>query len=178
MAGPGEAEQPQHQGLGPSEGEAFRTAPLPAHLGPEKFAPDELEVAFFGRLSQPSVDEVRLQSRPESGPEARQLTLSVLESWGLEQHREVAEQLVGELVANAIRHAGGRTVGLRLVRRPGWLRVEVHDPSRALPCLIKVEPDADSGRGLQLVAALSARWGADLLARGKSVWFELRVRER
>ncbi|AXI81562.1 ATP-binding protein [Peterkaempfera bronchialis] len=162
MVGPGEAEQSQY----PSPG------------FPEEFARDELEVAFFDRLAAPAVDEVRLPARPESAAEARRLTLSVLELWGLVQQREAAEQLVGELVANAVKHTGGRTVGLRFVRRPGWLRVEVRDPSRALPCLIRVEPAADSGRGLHLVETLSDRWGADLLSRGKSVWFELRVRER
>lgn len=145
---------------------------------PEEPVPDGLEAAFFDRLATPAVDEVRLPSRPESAAEARRLALSVLELWGLSQQREVTEQLVGELVANAVLHTGGRTVGLRFTRRPGWLRVEVRDPSRALPCLIRVEPDADSGRGLQLVEALSERWGADLLSRGKGVWFELRVRER
>ncbi|WP_377269307.1 ATP-binding protein [Peterkaempfera sp. SMS 1(5)a] len=145
---------------------------------PEEPAPDGLEAAFFDRLAAPAVDEVRLPSRPESAAEARRIVLSVLELWGLVQQRDAAEQLVSELVANAVQHSGGRTVGLRFVRRPGWLRVEVRDPSRALPCLIRVESDADSGRGLQLVEAMSERWGADLLSRGKGVWFELRVRER
>ncbi|MCD0483020.1 ATP-binding protein [Streptacidiphilus sp. ASG 303] len=162
MSGRGEAERTHH----PSPG------------FPDEFAPDPLEAAFFDRLSHPAVDEVRLPATAESAGEARRLTLSVLELWGLVQQREAAEQLVGELVANAVRHTGGRTVGVRFARRPGCLRVEVRDPSRALPCLIRVEADADSGRGLQLVEAMSDRWGADLLSRGKSVWFELRVRER
>jgi hypothetical protein len=39
------------------------------------------------------------------------------------------------------------------------------------------EVDDEGGRGLQLVNTLAQRWGADLLSHGKSVWFELRVRE-
>ncbi len=32
-----------------------------------------------------------------------------------------------------------------------------------------------SGRGLFLVDKLSDRWGVDLLPRGKTTWFEMRV---
>jgi signal transduction histidine kinase len=177
MAGRGEAEKSQHLGPGLPEDGVSRAVP-PALGGLEKPARDEVETAFFGRLADPSMDEVRLPARPESAAEARRIVLSVLECWGLRQQSETAEQLVAELVANAVRHTGGRTIGLRLARRPGWLRVEVRDPSRALPCLIRVEPDAATGRGLQLVDAMSERWGADLLPRGKGVWFELRVHER
>ncbi|WP_051941433.1 ATP-binding protein [Phaeacidiphilus oryzae] len=126
----------------------------------------------------PCVGEVHLAARPESSATARGITLEALESWGLlKSHGEVAEQLVGELVANAVRHTGGRFLVLSLSRRLGWLRMEVRDPSRALPCLIKPEPVDEAGRGLFLVDQLSDRWGADLLQRGKGVWFELRVRE-
>ncbi|MFJ6213091.1 ATP-binding protein [Streptomyces sp. NPDC092296] len=161
MAGRGETEQSYH----------------PVGFDVTGLVQDEFEAAFFDRLAAPVVDEVRLPARPESAAEARRLTRSVLGLWGLAAQMEVAELLVGELVTNAVQHTGGRTVGVRLARRPGWLRVEVRDPSRALPCLIRAEPDADTGRGLVLVDALSERWGADLLSRGKGVWFELRVRE-
>ncbi|MBF9067405.1 ATP-binding protein [Streptacidiphilus sp. NEAU-YB345] len=107
---------------------------------------------------------------------ARRLTLSALESWGLGGQGEVAEQLVAELVANAIRHTGGRSFVLRVLRGSGRVRVELRDPSRALPCLIKGDAEDESGRGLRLVDVLADRWGVDLLSRGKSVWFELKVR--
>ncbi|MEY9966277.1 anti-sigma regulatory factor (Ser/Thr protein kinase) [Streptacidiphilus sp. MAP12-16] len=138
---------------------------------------EELELALFGQLTDPLTDEVRLPSGPESSARARRLTRSALESWGLDGLGEVAEQLVAELVANVVRHTGGRSFGLRFVRRQGCVRFEVRDPSRALPCLIMGETEDDAGRGLQLVNVLSDRWGADLLSRGKSVWFELRARE-
>lgn len=35
-----------------------------------------------------------------------------------------------------------------------------------------------SGRGLFLVDKLSDRWGVDLLPRGKTTWFEMRVLDR
>jgi len=127
---------------------------------------------------EPSVGEVRLLAVAASAPAARRITLDALDLWGLaKSHGEAAEQLVGELVANAVRHTGGNSLGLTLIRRLGWLRVEVRDPSRALPCLIKADALDETGRGLQLVDELSDRWGADLLQHGKAVWFELRVRD-
>ncbi|MFJ1752440.1 ATP-binding protein [Kitasatospora sp. NPDC088134] len=146
----------------------------------ERLTPEEMEHIFFGVLSDPDAgEEVRLPSRPESAGVARRLVRSVLETWKLHQLLEAVELLTGELVANAVRHAGGRMIGLKVVRRPGWLRVEVRDSSRAMPCLI-VAPESvcTNGHGLKLVDSIAERWGADLLPRGKGVWFEIKIRER
>lgn len=129
-------------------------------------------------LGDPSLDEVTLSSRPESAGIARRLTLSVLRGWNLPQVNDVAELLVSELVGNAVRHTGARTFGLRMLRRRGWIRVEVRDPSRALPCLMPVRDLDISGRGLFLIDKLADRWGVDLLPRGKTTWFEMRVPDR
>ncbi|WP_236045877.1 ATP-binding protein [Streptacidiphilus fuscans] len=128
------------------------------------------------RLLSPEGDGSCLVAAPGVTARARRLTLSALESWGLGGQGEVAEQLVAELVANAIRHTGGRSFVLRVLRGSGRVRVELRDPSRALPCLIKGDAEDESGRGLRLVDVLADRWGVDLLSRGKSVWFELKVR--
>lgn len=123
----------------------------------------------------PADAEVWLSSRPESAGTARRLTVEVLRSWNLGQLAETGELLVSELVGNAVRHTGARTFGLKVTRRRGWIRVEVCDPSRALPCRVPIVRDLDeSGRGLLLVDMLSDRWGVDLLPRGKTTWFELR----
>ncbi|MFD8078641.1 ATP-binding protein [Streptomyces sp. NPDC059718] len=124
------------------------------------------------------MDEVRLSSRPESAATARRLSRSVLRLWGLPQFNDVVELLVSELVGNAVRHTGARTFGLRMLRRRGWIRVEVRDPSRALPCLMPVREMDVSGRGLFLIDKLADRWGVDLLPRGKTTWFEMRVMDR
>ncbi|WP_419997949.1 ATP-binding protein [Streptomyces boninensis] len=143
-------------------------------------APDETDLKSLDLCGNPSVDEVRLPSRPESAATARRLTESVcLGTWGLSaQLAENAVLLVSELVGNAVRHTGARTFGLRMLRRRGWIRIEVRDPSRGLPCLMPVREMDTSGRGLFLVDKLADRWGVDLLPRGKSTWFEMRVAER
>lgn len=127
-------------------------------------------------VGNPSVHEVRLSSRPESAGTARRLTVAVLRLWNLNSLAENGELLVSELVGNAVRHTGARTFGLKMSRRRGWVRVEVRDPSRSLPCLVPIVRELDeSGRGLMLVDLLSDRWGVDLLPRGKTTWFELRT---
>jgi len=134
-------------------------------------------VELFGN---PAEREVHLPSRPESAATARRLTqVVVLRHWRLTpKQTEDAVLLVSELVGNAVRHTGARVFGLRMRRRRGWLRIEVRDPSRGLPCLMPVQELDLSGRGLFLVDKLSDRWGVDLLPRGKTTWFEMRVPER
>ncbi|MER7729480.1 ATP-binding protein [Streptomyces erythrochromogenes] len=128
----------------------------------------------------PAEAEVTLPSMPESAGTARRLTQCVVvRLWGLSpQISEHAVLLVSELVGNAVRHTGARSFGLRMLRRRGWIRVEVRDPSRGLPCLMPVHELDTTGRGLFLVDKLSDRWGADLLPRGKITWFEMRVADR
>jgi anti-sigma regulatory factor (Ser/Thr protein kinase) len=129
----------------------------------------------------PSAGEIRLPSRPSSARVARRLTWRLLhQRWMLPAElTDDAVLLVSELVGNAVQHAGAPVFGLRIRRRRGWFRVEVRDPSRALPCHLPVrEMDVDSGRGLFLVDTLADRWGVDLLADGKCTWFEMRVASR
>ena len=120
--------------------------------------------------------EVRL---PRTGPSARLARRGVRDvaaAHGVDG--SVAELLVSELVGNAIRHGGAGedtdAVVLRVTVEQDVLRVELDDCSEHLPEL----PDAaghgaESGRGLLLVSAMAARWGAHALPGGKRVWFEV-----
>ncbi len=129
------------------------------------------------RRTDPTDGEVRLLSRPESAGVARRITRHQLQvRWLLpDRLTEDAVLLVSELVGNAVQHAGAHAFSLRFRRRRGWARVEVHDPSRALPCLLPPDHRALTGRGLIVVNHLAGRWGVDLKPNGKSTWFELRV---
>ncbi|MBY8343487.1 ATP-binding protein [Streptomyces spinosirectus] len=82
---------------------------------------------------------------------------------------------VTELVGNVIRHVGeGTPVRVRVARADGCTRVEVCDPDpRALPVLMRVADDDESGRGLVLLDAVALRWGVEPEAAGKTVWCEL-----
>lgn len=113
---------------------------------------------------------------------ARKLTRATLREWGLGPLAEDAETIVGEFVANAITHAAalaadaGRPVGpdnlgLRLLRRAGEVTCAVLDPSDAAPVLHPAGSGGESGRGLQMVDALSDVWGwSPVAGRGKAVW--------
>ncbi|MFB8246891.1 ATP-binding protein [Streptomyces sp. NPDC055952] len=154
-----------------------------AHAAAARWSPaveDEHALKALELYGNPTEAEVPLPSLPESAAIARRLTqVVVLRQWGLTPRTtEDAVLLVSELVGNAVRHTGARVFGLRLHRRRGWIRVEVRDPSRGLPCLMPVQELDLSGRGLFLVDKLADRWGVDLLPRGKTTWFEMRVAER
>lgn len=143
-------------------------------------AEDEQALKALDLFGNPAEAEVPLPSRPESAATARRLVqVVVLRQWALTPKlTEDTVLLVSELVGNAVRHTGARVFGLRMRRRRGWIRVEIRDPSRGLPCLMPVQELDISGRGLFLVDRLSDRWGVDLLPRGKTTWFEMRVADR
>jgi anti-sigma regulatory factor (Ser/Thr protein kinase) len=98
---------------------------------------------------------------------------------------DTAVLLVSELVTNAVRASAAaaaacacpdaRRIGLAIVHSRDTLRIEVADSGRgSVPALPgRPDDDAESGRGLQVVAALAARWGYRPVAPGKAVWCEL-----
>jgi anti-sigma regulatory factor (Ser/Thr protein kinase) len=106
-------------------------------------------------------------------PAARRFTSDTLRAWRVARRTlEEAELIVSELVGNAVEHGGG-TADLELSLVHGVVRVDVIDHSPDLPVMLSPRPVDDRHRGLLIVAALSARWGSDRVATGKSVWAEL-----
>jgi anti-sigma regulatory factor (Ser/Thr protein kinase) len=110
---------------------------------------------------------------PEAALHARRFTARTLRAWGLAAQADTALLLVTELVTNALIHTDGH-VRLDLSHHNDRLRVTVTDASPRTP----VRPTAPSwqatgGRGILLVAALSAAWGAVPVSGGKQIWCEL-----
>jgi anti-sigma regulatory factor (Ser/Thr protein kinase) len=86
-----------------------------------------------------------------------------------------AQLAVSELVSNAVVHA--RSDLIVRIRVNGRVRLEVSDrDARAAVVPRAVEPDCQGGRGLQLVAQVSRRWGVARGAGGKTVWCEVERR--
>jgi len=85
---------------------------------------------------------------------------------------EEALLCLSELVTNAVLHAQTE-VTVRVAIDGRHVRVDVDDTDPNLPVPRHAAADAVSGRGLDLVARLSSRWGVDGRRDGKTVWFEL-----
>ena len=117
------------------------------------------------------LSELTLGGEPDAVPKARRFTAKSLAAEP--GHLiEDAEQVVSELVTNAILH-GSEPVTLRILRGEHTLRLEVEDGGRTLPVVGLPSPDTMTGRGLSLVAALASGWGVEESAGGKIVWAEL-----
>ncbi len=135
----------------------------------------------------PAVTTRALSARPEEARTARRFVRELLTCWGLEALADDAEMIVDELVVNAVLHGtragltranpgGGLTVlRLCMLRRAGEVMLAVVDPGNETPMPRQPDWGGESGRGLQIVAALSHVWGwSPIAGHGKAVWAVLR----
>ena len=111
----------------------------------------------------PRADDVRA---------ARRFAATAAVCWGMDS-RDV-ETVVGELAANAFRHARTR-FSVSLSCDDAVFAVEVADGSSGVPAITgRVRSRSFvSGRGLMMVEALANNWGARTTPEGKIVWAEL-----
>ncbi|WP_328951331.1 ATP-binding protein [Streptomyces sp. NBC_00184] len=116
---------------------------------------------------------------PECARDARQMVSSALGYWGLGCAEDEAHILVTELMSNAVAHARRANVRVSVTRLDVLaVRIAVTDMSRTLPRIREVDGEAESGRGLAIIDALTrGRWGADPLPWGKCVWAEINTRK-
>ena len=103
---------------------------------------------------------------------ARRMVMGFLSPVVPEPVVRVAVLLTSELVTNAVVHA---TTAFRLdvVAEGAVVRVSVCDGGAGEAAAGHPRDAAEHGRGLQLVEALSSRWGTEGVVGGKRVWFEL-----
>ncbi|MFJ3444797.1 ATP-binding protein [Streptomyces sp. NPDC086081] len=118
-----------------------------------------------------------LSPTPRGARLARLLAVEQLRAWDVPS--DPAEQIVAELAANAATHGRvpGRDFRLTLYVVGGTLRIEVTDTrGDLLPHAARPAPDATTGRGLLVVAALAGRWGVTPGPHPrKTVWAEVEV---
>ncbi len=178
----------------------------PQECWPEDFAPDGTTPAGtrpgetnaggtesmppgLGTASPSSLRQEFLAIGPESARAARDFTKSTLREWGLDGLVQEAALIASELVTNAIRHGaccarvegepGSGRVELSWQRQASRVICMVTDRNPTPPALSEADSDAESGRGLQVVAALAATWGWMMLgARSKAVWAALAILPR
>ena len=116
---------------------------------------------------------------PASVPRARRWVRETLAgAAGITQDRlDDAVTVTSELVTNAVEHSPRQVNGtvrdilVELLQGAGHLRIQVSDASTHLPALAAPVPDAEHGRGLQIVEALSTSWGTTARnGLGKTTW--------
>lgn len=112
---------------------------------------------------------------PESVGKARRLVGLAVLAWGLERLADDATLIASELATNAVQHAQVASFRVTVVRLdPGRVRIAVIDTCKgAVPQPHQAKPDAEHGRGLAIVAALSRTTGQDPLNWGKRMWADI-----
>ncbi|SRR6266566_5186111 len=105
----------------------------------------------------------RLDCDPVQVSRAREQTRKTLPGWGLDDHTDIAELIVSELVTNAMVHGGGQ-IEVRLSCAAACdLWAEVHDDGPGRPVRQCPGSDDEGGRGLELIDGLIELYGG---ARG------------
>jgi anti-sigma regulatory factor (Ser/Thr protein kinase) len=104
---------------------------------------------------------------------ARAFATATLHDWSLPE--PVARDVLlvtSELVSNAVKY-GRPPIELRLRHDRRHLLIEVEDRATAIPRKLRPSPLQEHGRGLQLVARVTDRWGTRPTPAGKVVWCSL-----
>ena len=140
----------------------------------------------------PVSDTVTLEALPTAVPSARAHARTIVGEWAMASVADDVTLIVSELVANAVVASGDADrcpasypgarggvpeVHLRLWSDRRCIVIEVWDLSPRSPEARQHDPDAENGRGLVLIEALSARWGwSHTPGRpGKVVWAAITV---
>ncbi|WP_200308568.1 SpoIIE family protein phosphatase [Streptomyces adelaidensis] len=127
-------------------------------------------VARLHALTEDRMASWSLLDDPKAAGQARRHVRDQLAAWGLDDLAPTTELLASELVGNVVRHAKG-PVRLRLLHG-SELVCEVFDGSLTMPRIRRATDTDEGGRGLQLITALSQRWGTRYTATGKCIWTE------
>lgn len=129
------------------------------------------------RPGQPTIVSTVFASAAASVPAARRWAGDQLRRAGVSPDLiERAELLISEIVTNAVRHAAGDRVTIRLEADSSIdsaIEVSVHDRDSKRPRPLNAGPWDPGGRGLALLEALSDEWGTRSARVGKWVWFRL-----
>src|SRR4051794_38824108 len=125
-----------------------------------------------GALVVRALTELVLAAEVEAVPQARKFAAGALADEPVEIV-DAAELIITELMTNAALHGLG-PVTVRVRVAGPRVRVEVQDTGQGVPMIPAQSNDAMTGRGLRLVAAMSAAWGVEPAEHGgKTVWAEL-----
>jgi hypothetical protein len=120
---------------------------------------------FMWLRSLPHRDCLKLDACDTAPGIARKRLEVVLSEWGLEEFADDAMVISSELITNSVTEVGKvewarrPPVGLRLHGGPSVLVMQVWDAVLRAPLPRAATPDDESGRGLAIIAGLSASCG-------------------
>lgn len=133
-------------------------------------------------MTETLVSRLDLAPRAEATPWARRHVRDVLRAWRVtDEQIDTTELAVSEMVSNAVRHVAPGTpqaqVTLTLRHDDTQLIAEVADPGNRPPVAnVEVSDEAESGRGLLILEAISKEWDYYFLPTGgKVVWCAIRL---
>lgn len=106
-----------------------------------------------------------------SGRPARWWVSEILQDWALPELEDLVQPVVGELIANALEHAG-TSIDVRLLGFDQRMTVEVSDQDPRGVRMTASSPTDERHRGLLIVDRLASRWGSRSTSHGKVVWAE------
>jgi anti-sigma regulatory factor (Ser/Thr protein kinase) len=115
---------------------------------------------------------IDLLPEPRAAREARGFIAEHLRDNVAEDVASTAVLLTSELVTNVVVHARS-PMRLEVDLDAGRVRVAVVDAATAHPVPRVSHGGRLTGRGINLVATLSRKWGVEPEPQGKRVWFEL-----
>lgn len=124
-------------------------------------------------------EPLTLGAIPTSPGTARTLAQVLLTEWGLTRLEDSVLLVVSELVTNAVsismEYPVPPPVRFRMSATRSSVLIEVQDCDPRPPVIRNPIDLDESGRGLLLIATLSAKWGWTEVKQGKVVWAELRL---
>lgn len=116
----------------------------------------------------------RFPAHVRSPGAARRFVAEALRGWGYERALlDTAQLVTSELATNAVVHSHNQ-FSVLIAAGGSAVRISVRDCNAVTPAPLPPDPDAITGRGLQLVGAVASDWGTELAPDGKTVWAELR----
>ncbi|GAA3767928.1 hypothetical protein GCM10022206_03210 [Streptomyces chiangmaiensis] len=159
---------------------------LIAHVsGPQQRRDDAvlLLARYEGAIGEgaPRTGNLQIQQRDLHGVKAaRSFVDDRLSAWELAEMSDTLQLIASEIVTNALVHAGSN-VDVRLRAFADHVRLEVRDSDSNPPvpsplALVEEEnAEAEHGRGLLIVEALSGSWHSSPNGRGKTVSVEVPI---
>ena len=153
---------------GPVEGVPEELAALMLPDGPD----DDVAI-LIARVDPPPAEEtlsLQMDRNQSTVADARAQVRAYLCARGTPQALVDDTVLVAsELVTNAMLY-GAAPIDVRVRVEGDDVLVEVRDEADLPPRATRAQQEDEHGRGLQIVAALSARWGIRPTEQGKAVW--------